>query len=86
MIKIRTVIDTFFQKKEETMLSDLLPAQAIQIGVECSDWKEAIKASAQYLIKKGAINEHYVDAMSKMSWKMVHILLLLQDLHFHMKH
>lgn len=57
LIKIRTVIDTFFQKKEETMLSDLLPAQAIQIGVECSDWKEAIKASAQYLIKKGAIND-----------------------------
>ena len=63
LTKIKTVIDAFFQKKEETMLSDLLPAQAIQIGVECSDWKEAIKASAQYLIKKGAINEHYVDAM-----------------------
>ena len=42
------------------MLSDLLPAQAIQIGVECSDWKEAIKAAAQYLLEQGAINEHYV--------------------------
>ena len=51
------------QKKEETMLSDLLPAQAIQIGVECSDWKEAIKAAAQYLLEQGAINEHYVNAM-----------------------
>ena len=45
------------------MLSDLLPAQAIQIGVECSDWKEAIKAAAQYLLEQGAINEHYVNAM-----------------------
>ena len=44
-------IDSFFQKKEETMLSDLLPAQAIQIGVECSDWKGAIEASAKYLLK-----------------------------------
>ena len=63
LAKIRTVVDSFFQKKEETMLSDLLPAQAIQIGVECSDWKEAIKAAAQYLLEQGAINEHYVNAM-----------------------
>ena len=63
LAKIRTVVDSFFQKKEETMLSDLLPAQAIQIGVECSDWKEAIKGAAQYLLEQGAINEHYVNAM-----------------------
>ena len=31
--KIKSVIESFFQKKEETTLSDLLPAQAIQIGV-----------------------------------------------------
>ena len=30
--KIKSVIESFFQKKEETTLSDLLPAQAIQIG------------------------------------------------------
>ena len=53
--KIKSVIESFFQKKEETTLSDLLPAQAIQIGVECSDWKGAIEASAKYLLKNGAI-------------------------------
>ena len=51
--KIKSVIESFFQKKEETTLSDLLPAQAIQIGVECSDWKGAIEASAKYLLKNG---------------------------------
>lgn len=56
--KIKSVIESFFQKKEETTLSDLLPAQAIQIGVECSDWKGAIEASAKYLLKNGAINEN----------------------------
>ena len=40
--KIKSVIESFFQKKEETTLSDLLPAQAIQIGVEWSDWKGGI--------------------------------------------
>ena len=40
------------------MLSDLLPAQAIQIGVECSDWKEAIKAAAQYLLEQGFALPH----------------------------
>lgn len=63
--KIKSVIESFFQKKEETTLSDLLPAQAIQIGVECSDWKGAIEASAKYLLKKGAINENYIKAMIK---------------------
>lgn len=63
--KIKSVIESFFQKKEETTLSDLLPAQAIQIGVECSDWKGAIEASAKYLLKNGAINENYIKAMIK---------------------
>lgn len=63
--KIKSVIESFFQKKEETTLSDLLPAQAIQIGVECSDWKGAIEVSAKYLLKNGAINENYIKAMIK---------------------
>lgn len=63
--KIKSVIESFFQKKEETTLSDLLPAQAIQIGVECSDWKGEIEASAKYLLKNGAINENYIKAMIK---------------------
>lgn len=63
--KIKSVIESFFQKKEETTLSDLLPAQEIQIGVECSDWKGAIEASAKYLLKNGAINENYIKAMIK---------------------
>lgn len=63
--KIKSVIESFFQKKEETTLSDILPAQAIQIGVECSDWKGAIEASAKYLLKNGAINENYIKAMIK---------------------
>ena len=84
--KIKSVIESFFQKKEETTLSDLLPAQAIQIGVECSDWKGAIEASAKYLLKNGAINENYIKAMIKNVMEMVHILLLHQDLHFRMKH
>ena len=63
--KIKSVIESFFQKKEETTLSDLLPAQAIHIGVECSDWKGAIEASAKYLLKNGAINENYIKAMIK---------------------
>ena len=63
--KIKSVIESFFQKKEETTLSDRLPAQAIQIGVECSDWKGAIEASAKYLLKNGAINENYIKAMIK---------------------
>lgn len=37
--KIKSVIESFFQKKEETTLSDLLPAQAIQIGLSVATGK-----------------------------------------------
>lgn len=61
--KVKTVVHTFFQKKEEIMLTDLLPASAICLDVECADWKEAIRASANYLLQKGAINKNYVEEM-----------------------
>lgn len=45
------------------MLTDLLPPEAITLDVECSDWQGAIRASAEYLLRIGSINENYVEAM-----------------------
>lgn len=61
--KVKEIIHAFFQKKEEIMLTDLLPAEAIRLDVECSDWKEAIRSSAEYLLEQGAVNEYYVEEM-----------------------
>lgn len=61
--QIRKILEEFFYKKEEKMLSDLLIADAIQLNVECDDWKSAIRASAKYLLEVDAITENYVDEM-----------------------
>ena len=61
--EIQDVIDEFFQKKEEVLLTDLLRPQAISLNVECGDWREAIRASAKYLLKEKAVTERYVEAM-----------------------
>lgn len=44
-------------------LHHLLPESHIEIDVECTDWRDAVKKSAQYLLKKGYIEERYIDAM-----------------------
>ncbi|MDO4941806.1 MAG: BglG family transcription antiterminator [Lachnospiraceae bacterium] len=44
-------------------LHHLLPASHIELEVECSDWKEAIRKSAQKLLDLGYIEQRYIDAM-----------------------
>jgi len=44
-------------------LHHLLPASHIQVDVECKDWKEAVRKSAQKLLDLGYIEQRYVDAM-----------------------
>ncbi len=61
--QIKKVISSFFQNQEEKMLTDLLPPEAITLDVECDDWQGAIRASAEYLLRIGSINENYVEAM-----------------------
>lgn len=46
-------------------LHHLLPVSHIQLGVECKDWKDAIRKSAQKLLDMGYIEERYIDAMIK---------------------
>lgn len=44
-------------------LYQLLPPSHIQLGIECSDWRQAVRASAVRLLELGYIEERYVDAM-----------------------
>lgn len=45
------------------MLYQLLPASHIQLGIECADWREAVRASSVRLLELGYIEERYIDAM-----------------------
>ena len=70
MHELTQIIGEYFQEpvKEECeewipSLGNLLPASHIQLDVECADWKEAIRRSADILLKKNYIEECYIEAM-----------------------
>ena len=44
-------------------LHHLLPPDHIELDVECADWRDAIRKSAQKLMEWGYIEKRYVDAM-----------------------
>lgn len=61
---------SFFKKnkvKEEKeyipYLHQLLSEEFIHINISCTDWKDAIRKSAVYLLEEGYISESYVEAM-----------------------
>lgn len=70
MKKIRRVVREYFHQSAEAdgeifspYLHHLLPPSHIQLDVECTDWRDAIRKSAQLLLEKGYIEERYIDAM-----------------------
>lgn len=65
----RTVRDYFNQSQEADeeifapYLHHLLPPDHIQLDVHCTDWRDAVRQSAQRLLESGYIEERYIDAM-----------------------
>ncbi|MDD7306118.1 MAG: PTS sugar transporter subunit IIA [Peptoniphilaceae bacterium] len=50
---------------KEKKLTKLLPESRIRFDVDASDWKDAIRKSAQDLLRDGCIEKQYIDAMIK---------------------
>lgn len=68
--KIGAVVAAYFQegaitKKEESAptLQQLLTSAHIQLDILCTDWRQAIRASAEQLLAEEYFNEQYVNAM-----------------------
>lgn len=65
----RTIRDYFNQSSGadtaifSPYLHHLLPQTNIALDVECSDWRDAVRKSAQKLLEWGYIEERYIDAM-----------------------
>lgn len=60
---IRHQVDKYFREKSQVRLTELLPKESIKLDVKCTDWKEAISSSAEYLLNKGVIEPSYIQAM-----------------------
>lgn len=70
MHEIAQIIGEYFQEpvQEESVewipdLAQLLPVSHIQLDVSCSDWKDAIRKSAEFLLENKYIEERYINAM-----------------------
>jgi PTS system ascorbate-specific IIA component len=47
------------------MLSDLMDEKLIRLGVEASDWEDAVRKAAQPLVDEGKVTPAYVDDIIK---------------------
>lgn len=62
-MKIYEYFGASFDEEREPFLCELLREENIQLNIECRDWKDAIRKSAEPLLLKGYIENRYVDAM-----------------------
>lgn len=53
------------EDQSAAMLAELIRWDGIQLGVEATDWEEAVRESARPLVRMGQIEQRYVDAMLK---------------------
>ena len=70
MRAIRRVVSSYFGARDtseapigQPTARDLLTPSHIRLDVACADWREAVRESAQVLLKGGYIEPRYVDAM-----------------------
>ena len=70
MRDMRAIIRDYFKQSVEAdadifapYLHHLLPPSHITLDVECEDWRDAIRKSAETLLKRGYIENRYIDAM-----------------------
>lgn len=70
MKKIRRVVRDYFNQSIEAeaeifspYLHHLLPQTNIELDVECTDWRDAVRRSAVRLVERGYIENRYIDAM-----------------------
>lgn len=70
MKKLRREIRDYFKQSSGSdaeifspYLHHLLPSENIELDVECSDWREAVRRSGERLVERGYVEGRYVDAM-----------------------
>ena len=66
--KIQDTVNEYLGREESEnlfapMLHHLLTEDRIQLDVECRDWREAVRKSAEQLLAAGCIEERYIGAM-----------------------
>lgn len=70
MKKLRREIRDYFKQSAgadaeifSPYLHHLLPEENIALDVECADWREAVRKSAEKLVERGYVEPRYIDAM-----------------------
>ena len=63
VFQIEEVVNEFCLKEVSMPLLAMLPSEAVRLNVSCESWQEAVRQSAQYLLRNGCIEERYISSM-----------------------
>lgn len=63
VFQIEEVVNEFYHKEVRMPLLAMLPSEAVRLNVSCESWQEAVRQSAQYLLRNGCIEERYISSM-----------------------
>lgn len=63
VFQIEEVVNEFCHKEVSMPLLAMLPSEAVRLNVSCESWQEAVRQSAQYLLRNGCIEERYISSM-----------------------
>lgn len=63
VFQIEEVVNEFYHKEVSMPLLAMLPSEAVRLNVSCESWQEAVRQSAQYLLRNGCIEERYISSM-----------------------
>lgn len=59
----RILLDTSCKGGPALMLKDVLTEDVIALDVEVGDWEEAVRVAGELLVRKGVVEERYVESM-----------------------
>ena len=63
VFQIEEVVNEFCHKEVSMPLLAMLPSEEVRLNVSCESWQEAVRQSAQYLLRNGCIEERYISSM-----------------------
>jgi len=69
-------------ENKELTLRDMLYKDAIKAGVEAKDWKDAVRKVGELLVKIGAAEQRYIDAMIKTVLEMGPYIVITKGVAF----
>ncbi len=78
----KILVGIILQGKKTITLRDMISRDAINVGVDASDWEDAVRKAGELLVKIGAAEPRYIDAMIKTVKEMGPYIVITKGIAF----